>query len=182
MESAYSPIPELNLLKTFQNRTGFEEYAAGFGLSDYDDKSPLEAAWSKEPEFLGRLIPFAQANGSGSFYALWRVDDRVDLATLPVVVFGDEGGQHIVARNLPELFQLLGADMWFTIDHYRCYYYFDEGDDDDEHRPHHDDFVAWLAEHFGLRPADDPDAVLAAAQAEYGERFTNWWRNFLRDR
>src|SRR4051794_33348434 len=96
----YSPVPELNLLMALQNRLGFENYADGFGLTDFGDTSGVEAGWSKDPEFLSRLVPFAQANGTGSMYALWRVDDRSDLATLPVVVFGDEGGQHVVARNL----------------------------------------------------------------------------------
>src|SRR5689334_19351679 len=91
--TAYSPVPELNLLKGFQDRVGFEDYAEGFGLTDYNDTSGLRAGWSKDPGFLARLVPFAQANGTGSFYALWRLDDRADLAGLPIVVFGDEGGQ-----------------------------------------------------------------------------------------
>ncbi|MDP9795316.1 hypothetical protein J2S43_003828 [Catenuloplanes nepalensis] len=70
-----------------QDEVGCEEYADGFGLDDWDDKSGLEADWSKDPEFLSALIPFARATGGGSFYALWRIDDRADLAALPVVAF-----------------------------------------------------------------------------------------------
>jgi hypothetical protein len=31
-------------------------------------------------------------------------------------------------------------------------------------------FVSWLEETFGLRPTDDPAAVIATARAELGER------------
>jgi hypothetical protein len=61
----YSPVPELNLLMALQNRLGFETYADGFGLTDFGDTSGVEAGWSKNPEFLSRLVPFAQATAPG---------------------------------------------------------------------------------------------------------------------
>ncbi|WP_406258418.1 hypothetical protein OIA45_01705 [Streptomyces chartreusis] len=70
MPTEYSPVAELNLLKEFQDGVGYENYADGFGLSEYGDMSGLVAGWSDDPEFTGRLIPFAQATGGGSFYAL----------------------------------------------------------------------------------------------------------------
>lgn len=176
MDTEYSPVPELNLLKEFQDRAGFENYSDGFGLTDYNDNSGLMAGWSKDPAFLARLVPFAQANGTGSFYALWRLDDRADLATLPVVVFGDEGGQHVVARNLRELLQLLGYDCEISVDWDDAYYYRGE---DDPHRRGHADYLAWLDQRFGLSPANDPDTVVATAQAELGERFAGWASGFL---
>ncbi|WP_239158387.1 hypothetical protein [Streptomyces sp. SID13726] len=175
MRLDHSPIDELNLLKAFQDRVGYENYARGFGLTEYGEESGLPA-WSEDPEFLARLIPFAQATGGGSFYALWRVDDREDLASLPVVVFGDEGGEHVVARHLRELFQLLGFDEEISVEHERAYFYRDE---DDPHTDCHDEYVAWLDLHFGLPVAKDPDAVLAAAQAEFGGRFADWISPFL---
>jgi hypothetical protein len=169
-------VPELNLLKAFQDEVGHESFAEGFGLDKFGDTSGLAAGWSKDPEFLARLTPFAQATGSGSFYALWHVDSRTDLATLPVVVFGDEGGQHVVARNLRELLQLLAYDTEITVDWDESYYYRDE---DQEHSAAHAEFVAWLARHFGLSPADDPEAVVATAQSEFGGSFTAWANAFL---
>ncbi|MEV0298959.1 hypothetical protein [Nocardia sp. NPDC050710] len=176
MNSTYSPVAELNLLNELQDRLGFENYAEGFGLTDYGDISGLVAGWSKDPEFTDRLIPFAQANGSGSFYALWRFDDRTDPATLPVVVFGDEGGQHVVARHVRELFQLLGFDSEINVDWDDAYFYREE---DEPYSDGHDEYVAWLDENFGLTVAEDPAAVLAAAQAELGQRFTSWTEPFL---
>jgi len=173
---SYSPVPELNDLHALQQRLGFEDYADGFGLTKFGDTSGLTAGWSKDPEFLRDLMPFAQANGTGSFYALWRVDDRGDLAELPVVVFGDEGGQHVVARDLRDLLRLLGFDAEVSVDWDEAYYY---RDDEDEHRPGHDEYVAWLEERFGLDPAADPDAIVEVAQEEYGERFAEWMAFFL---
>ncbi|GAB7051634.1 hypothetical protein [Catenuloplanes indicus] len=172
MTSAYSPVPELNRLMDLQDEVGYGEYADGFSLDDWDDKSGLEAGWSKDPEFLAALIPFARATDGGSFYALWKVDDRADLATLPVVVFGDEGGQHVVARNLRELFRIATFDAepmvdWDGVTFYRAA--------DDAHRDSHEDFVAWLGE----EPVTDPGAIVAAAQAEYGERFAAFTARFL---
>lgn len=172
----YSPVPELNDLHALQKRLGFEDYAQGFGLTKFGDTSGLTAGWSKDPEFLRQLIPFAQANGTGSCYALWRVDDREDPAELPVVVFGDEGGQHVIARDLRDLLRLLGFDAEVSVDWDEAYYYREE---DDEHRPGHEEYVAWLEERFGLDPASDPDAVVAVAQEEYGEAFAEWMGRFL---
>lgn len=176
MQKAYSPVHELNLLMEFQNRMGFENYSDGFGLTAYNDSSGLKAGWSKDPGFLARLVPFAQANGSGSFYALWRLDDRADLASLPIVVFGDEGGQHVVARNLRELLQLLGFDSEVSVDWDEAYFYREEGQ---QHRRGHAAYVAWLDQQFGLPAADDPDSLVGAAQAELGERFASWAAGFL---
>ncbi|MEV0732669.1 hypothetical protein [Polymorphospora sp. NPDC050346] len=176
MDADYSPVAELNLLMAFQDRIGFGQYADGFGLTEYDDTSGLAAGWSDDPEFLDRLVPFARATDGGSFYTLWRIDDRADLASLPVVVFGDEGGQHVVARDLRELFRLVGYDCEITVGWDDAYFY---RGDDHEHRSGHADYVAWLAEHFALTPADDPDVVVATARAEYGDRFETWSAGFL---
>ncbi|WP_436519598.1 hypothetical protein [Actinoplanes sp. HUAS TT8] len=169
-------MPELNQLKAFQDEVGYEAYADGFGLDDFGDRSGLEAGWSKDPEFLARVTPFARVTGGGSFYALWHVDSRADLATLPVVVFGDEGGQHVVARNLRELFRLLAYDTEITVDWDEAYYYRSE---DQGHSDSHDTFVGWLAERFDLEPVEDPDEVMAVAQAEFGDSFTVWSNAYL---
>lgn len=177
MDTVYSPVAALNLLKDLEDRLGFENYAEGFGLfEEYGDTFGLVAGWSKDPGFSARLIPFAQANGSGSFYALWRLDDQMDLATLPVVVFGDEGGQHVVARNLRELFQLLGFDTEISVDWDSADFYREL---DHPHTAGHAEYVAWLGQYFGLPVTEDPDALVAVAQAELGQRFADWAQPFL---
>ncbi|WP_037304706.1 hypothetical protein [Amycolatopsis orientalis] len=164
----YSPIPVLNELKDLHDSAG-DFLADGFELYDYDDKGRFPAELS-DPEFLSRVIPFAQANGSGSTYAIWRSSDEPDLALLPVVVFGDEGGEQVVARDFREFLRLLGFDAEITVDHDSAYYYRDENDG---HSGSHEDFVEWLRER-GLTPSEDPDGVVAAAQEIYGERFRAW--------
>lgn len=176
---AYSPIPELNLLKALGARLKGDYYARGFELFvDYGNTRSLEHGLSTDPEFLGRLVPFAYANGSGSVYALWRLDERTDLATLPVVVFGDEGGLHVVARDLREFFQLLGYDCEISVHWDDAYYYRD--DEECEPSVGHDEYVAWLDQHFALRPTTDPDVIVAAAREELGPRFATWVSPFLR--
>lgn len=99
------------------------------------------------------------------------MDDRADLATLPVVVFGDEGGLSVVARNLRELRQLLGYDCEISVFDDEAYFLRD-GYDNDEHSESHREYVGWLAEHFGLAATEEPDSIMQAAQAQFGERFT----------
>ncbi|KAK1179806.1 hypothetical protein B7755_017680 [Streptomyces sp. NBS 14/10] len=108
MSDTYSPIPELNLLKEFDDEcTDF--YSPGFELREYHQGFWLE---SENSEFDDRVIPFAQATTSGSLYALWRSDDRADLATLPVLFLGDEGDLYVVAHNLRDLFwDLLDGEL-----------------------------------------------------------------------
>ncbi|MFG3338335.1 hypothetical protein [Glycomyces sp. NPDC048151] len=161
MSDAYSPVPELNRLKAFQDRIGRFYYSDGFELIDYGADVGL-ATWSEDPGFTSRFIPFAQATGSGSSYAFWRCDDRADLAALPVAFIGDEGDLFIVAQHLRELFQLL------TIDNEML-----EPDFVERHSDAHDEYVAWLDQTFGLRPPQDVPALRAASK-EDDRRFQEW--------
>lgn len=161
MNDAYSPVPELNLLKAFQDRIGRVYFSDGFELHDYGEDVGLDT-WSEDPEFTGRFVPFAKATGSGSSYAFWRCDDRTDLAALPVAFVGDEGDLFIVARHLLELFQLLTIDNEWL-----------EPDFVEEHSTAHGEYVAWLDQTFGLRPPEDVAALRAAAK-EDDERFQSW--------
>jgi hypothetical protein len=161
VSNAYSPVPELNLLKAFQDRIGSVFYSEGFELHEYGRDAGL-GTWSEDPEFVSRFIPFANATGSGSDYAFWRCDDRPDTADLPIAFIGDEGDLYIVARNLLELFQLL------TIDN-ECL----EPDFVEQHTDAHEAYVAWLDETFDLRPPEDIGALRGLSK-EDDERFQDW--------
>lgn len=161
MSDAYSPVPELNLLKAFDDQIGRVYYSDGFELLEYGADAGLET-WSEAPEFLSRFVPFAQANGTGSHYALWRCDDRSDLADLPIAFIGDEGDLCIVARNLLELFQLLAIDNEAL-----------EPDFVEEHSEAHLDYLAWLDQTFELGPPADLSALRAGLK-EHDERFQAW--------
>ncbi len=156
---------ELAALLAFQNdQSDFESYSEGFGLLR-DDKGGLRS-WSTDEAFLARLMPFAQANGSGSFYALW----SDGAGNLPVIVFGDEGGVHVVAENVRGLLQILAFDAEPMIDHDAVTYY---KADDKEPSDDHEAYVAWLGE-VGLEPAEDPTDLVVAAQAKYKAAFDQW--------
>jgi hypothetical protein len=173
----YSPVPALNELAGLQEQVGAVYLSRSFELlPDYDDKTMFEAVDLTDTDFTSRLIPFAMANGSGSEYAIWRVDDREDVVALPIVAFGDEGGEHVVARNLPELFQLLTADVDPIIGHDDVLFVPSE---DDEPSGGHEAFVDWVRTRFGLEPTTDPAAIVAAAQHEYGARFHAWIGPFM---
>ena len=170
MTATYSPIPELNLLHDFA--ADHPEFSDGFEFYAYDRPDAGLVEWfdmkGDEPgirDFLDRVVPFAQATGGGSFYAIWRCDDRADLATLPVVLFGDEGELDVVGSGLRDLFRLLALDDER--------FYVDE-DDDYPASAHHGEYVAWLDATFGLAPPADPDAILDLARAEHGEPFVEW--------
>ncbi|MET7986940.1 MULTISPECIES: hypothetical protein [unclassified Streptomyces] len=171
MSEAYSPVPELNLLKEFQDRLGPVFYAEGFELCEYGGDAGLHT-WSEDPAFLSRFVPFAKANGTGSDYALWRCDDRAELATLPVVFVGDEGDLYVIARDLRELFRLLAIDREPVSKGF-----LDPGRFE-EHSEGHAEFLAWLDLTFGLGPAEDPEA-LWEARKEHDDRFRAWAVRFV---
>ena len=88
----------------FEQEYGPETYSECFGLLVTNDKTGIKT-WSEEEEFYNSFIEFAGANGSGSSYAYWLIDK--DLNNCPIVVFGDEGGVHIVAENILQLLYLI---------------------------------------------------------------------------
>ena len=171
MTDAYSPLPELNLLKEFED--GCEgSYAHWAWMDDFGEMEFLR----DDPELLHGLLGFASANLSGSLYALWKRDDRADLATLPVVLLGDEGGIHLVARDVREFLRLLGAlgaDLacdWDDV--------YEQGDDE---LPARADYLLWLERNFGLTPPDDAWDVIEAAQEELAKEWAAWIHPLLPD-
>jgi hypothetical protein len=178
VSDAYSPVPELNRLKEFDERIGNHYYANGFELLEFD-KLDAAGGYSDEQEFVDSFLCFAYANSSGSLYTLWRIDDREDLATLPVVVFGDEGGIGIVAKDLRDLFRQLGCDWWQWPSWGGAQ--FMKPDADDEPSPRHEEYVAWLHETFGLTPPDDPGDLLDAAVVEFGAQLESWVDRFYEE-
>ncbi|OWQ93871.1 hypothetical protein CDN99_05440 [Roseateles aquatilis] len=168
------PVPAaLQTLLRFQNEVGYGNYSEALTLSK-EGRAGLRHGWSADPEFLARLVPFARATASGSFYALWNPDpsqppmpDR-----WPVVVFGDEGGEWIVARDVRELLRVSTCDVEPCIDLDRVHFH------RDEHRyrktPGLDGYVEWLRERFQIAPVDDPEEILKAAQGEWQVAFERW--------
>jgi hypothetical protein len=164
----YSVPPELLKLLAFQQGVQtFEGYSKGFWLTE-DDKGGLKS-WSEDPEFLARLLPFAQADGKGSFYALWAQGTSEDASTFPVLAFGGEGGATVVAEDVKDLLRIIAFDTEPSVDAGSIF--FDRHDP--SHAERHADYVAWLAQ-LGLQPAEDPRTLIDAAQAKHETTFEAW--------
>jgi hypothetical protein len=169
----FSPVPELNLLKGFYD-TQDDFFAHGFEMYGYGDGYSTSGG----PEPAARLVDFAQANGSGSTYGLWLGDGRADPAGRPVVAAGDEGGLHLVARDVREFLVLLASlpvDAephidWASFDVMECGWAVDNTA-----------YLAWLDRTFGLAPVADWRSVVERARAEYGAEWTAWSRPILPD-
>ncbi|MEV0408163.1 hypothetical protein [Actinoallomurus sp. NPDC050550] len=82
------------------------------------------------------------------------------------MALGATAGAHVVARNVREFYRLIGGlrDTEIWCDETRV------GLRPCEPASKREKFLSWLDENFGLRPADDPAAVIATAQVELGER------------
>jgi len=166
--------PELARLVAF-DVSAENPYAEGFELLGTNGEEL--ASWSDDPAFAERLFVFAQATSSGSLYAIWRADPRAALADSPVVIFGDEGGAHVVAGNVPELLQLLTFDAepavdWDEVSLFKDYDGYEPSDESDR-------YAQWLSDELGLDPVTDPDAIVARSQANYGEAFSRWMAPYL---
>ncbi len=171
-------------LVEFQNDVGAEMFSEGFVLG-VDDKGlfkgfcaptdkPL-ASKANERKFLEALSPIAAATGTGSVYAGWNDGKCTKVEDMPVVVFGDEGGVHVVAENLNDLLAIVGADVepmvdWDGVSYYKA--------PDHEPRPAIGAYRKWLADHVGVKPATRPDAVVKKAQKRIGAAFTKWMTSF----
>jgi hypothetical protein len=168
----YSVPPELEKLLAFQEGVAaFGQYSEGFGLLR-DDKGGLKS-WSNAPAFLSRLLPFAAANGSGSFYALWASGESDNCGSFPVIAFGDEGGAHVIAEAVQGLLCILALDAEPMIGLGGVGYY----KDDAKHTSHHDAYLRWLSE-LGLSPAQDAMAIVETAQAKHQAAFQAWFAEY----
>lgn len=174
-----SEVPvELEKLIYFQNTiSSFENYSQGFGVL-IDSKSGLKS-WSDDENFLNNILPFAQANGSGSFYAIWNNATDQPLNKMPVVVFGDEGGVHIVAENSVQFLHLLTFDTEISVDFDEAYFYRDE--EDYEESPDLNEYLRWMKGDYGLSQIEEPDVLIQNAQARYKESFDQWFGQYFTD-
>lgn len=171
-----SPIPtELEQLIYFQtNKSAFEFYSRGFGVI-VDDKGGLKS-WNEDISFLNQLFPFAQANGTGSFYAIWDDGTTKPLNEMPIVVFGDEGGVHIVAQNILQLLHLITFDTEISVEFDDVYFYKDENEY--QKSKDLDAFLKWLKNDYNLDPVQDPAVIIASAQKKYKETFDKWFKQY----
>lgn len=170
-------LPEdLVKLYEFEQEHGVESYSECFGLTITNDKIGIKT-WSEEEEFYNSFIEFAGANGSGSSYAYWLIDK--DLNNCPIVVFGDEGGVHIVAESTRKLIQLLTLDTEISVDFDSVYFYKDE--EYYEESENKEEFQEWVKEEFDLNAIEtneEADEIVDQAQRKYKQKFNDFLVKF----
>jgi len=173
-----SEIPvELEKLIYFQNNiSSFESYSQGFGVL-IDDKLGLKS-WTENEAFLNALIPFAQANGSGSFYAIWNDGKNKAINQMPIVVFGDEGGVHVVAENILQLLHLLTFDTEIWVDFDQTYFYKDKSYEESEDLGQ---YLAWMKGDYDLNPIEAPNELIKSAQEKHHENFKKWFAQYFNE-
>jgi hypothetical protein len=165
----------LEKLIHFQNNTSsYENFSQGFGL--YIDKGYGLESWSGEEGFLNKLYPIAQANCSGSFYAIWNDGTGKELDQMPIVVFGDEGGVHVVAENLLQLLHFLTFDTEISVDFDEAYFYKDE--EDYEESEDLKEYLKWIKNDYNLEQIDNPDKLIKSAQLQHKEAFDTWFNQY----
>lgn len=170
--------PELENLIHFQtDQSDKIEYSEGFRVC-IDNKDGLKSGWSKNNDFLNKLLPFAQANASGSFYAFWINDNSKPLNQLPVVVFGDEGGEHIIAENILQLLHLITFDTEISIDEDRATF------KKRRKKPSENlgKYLEWVKENYNLDRIEKPETIIKNAQEKYKNSFEEWCSQYLEKR
>ncbi|WP_246236374.1 hypothetical protein [Flavobacterium ajazii] len=167
---------DLVKLYEFEQEYGVESYSECFGLTITEDKTGIKT-WSEEEEFYNSFIEFAGANGSGSSYAYWLIDK--DLDNCPIVVFGDEGGVHIVAENIQKLIQLLTLDTEISVDFDKAYFYKDE--EYYEESENKKEFKEWVEKGFdfdAIETNEEADEIVEQAQRKYKQKFNDFLVKF----
>ncbi|WP_264551032.1 hypothetical protein [Flavobacterium sp. N2038] len=172
----YALPDDLIKLYEFEQEYGAENYSECFGLTITDDKRGIKT-WSENEEFYNSFIEFAGANGSGSSYAYWLIDN--DLNNCPIVVFGDEGGIHVVAENTRKLIYLLTFDTEISVDFDNAYFYKDE--EYYEENENREEFQNWVKKEFNfdaIESSEETDEIVNQAKNKYKKRLNDFLTKF----
>ena len=133
--------------------------------------------YSDDEGFLSSLIEFASADRTGSTYALWLRNGNTDLNNAPVIIFGSEGGYHVVAENVRQLLQLLTYDTEPLASWDRVFYYKNEQD----HQPSEyiDQYRQWAFDQYQITVLADPKPGIQQAQEKYQDEFREWMQQYI---
>ena len=172
------PKKLLELLKFDTEVVQRNYFSDGFEFSLDKERVGLKT-YSTDEKFLSSIYEFANADGTGSTYGFWLKDGNRNLDEVPIVVFGSEGGFHVVARNLNELLQVLTFDIEPMIDWDNVFYYKDP--DDFEPSSKSTEYRDWLKTECSLDPIDNADRIVEAAQIELKDSFNDWVGKFYED-
>jgi hypothetical protein len=171
----YSIPKELKMLFDFENEHGPESFSTCFFLRSID-KEGLKTMSLKQA-FLDSFIEFATANGSGSTYAYWLVEK--ELENCPIVVFGDEGGIHVIANSTKDLIHLLTYDIEISVGNDEATFYKEE--EDYESSEYKKEFVKWVKDNFGLKAIkndEETEKIISNAKAKFQNKLNSFLESF----
>jgi len=198
------PNTLVELIKFVDQYKG-ESFADSFYLND-DIEEDFFESWldngetdaKKRKEYAEHMLVFANADGTGSSYAMWIEENNTNLEEAPIIFYGSEGEIEIVAQNLKELIKILS---WGT-EAIGFYHYADNDDNDEdydyykqflEYRPNFLKFRKWMKETLAIEPvnidklianeADESDEVkkvVKDAKKKYQKSFDKWQYQFYK--
>ena len=169
----YYPPKILVELLAFQNK--YYDYSKGFGI--FGEGTLAIQHLSMNPEFLNRILCFANANNDVT-YAIWDDVSGKKIEEMPIVVIDDFKGIHIIAENALQLLELLTYDTAISI--YKNKIQFNKVINNHLKSLHHDVFVQWLKENYKIEPTNNPNQIIKTAQDKYKTNFDNWLLNFVK--
>lgn len=171
------PIPKLLTdLLHFDNTVSQDDwFSEGFEFST-DEENHMLKTYCEEDEFINSLIQFAQADGTGSSYTFWIKDNDKSLDNAPIVVFGSEGGYHVISKNINDFLSVLAYDVEPMIDWDSISYYKDE--EDYEPSKYNDSYRNWLVENHQIETTKNANEIVQNAQEKYQEEFKEWMNKY----
>lgn len=169
--------PELEALRTFDARIGKDWFSQGFELYPALGGTGMLSTYSTDKNFLDGFVEFAQAGSGGSTYAFWTAQEP-DLSKAPVVIFGNEGGAHIVAENIKDLLAILACDTEPSCDWDKVYYFKNE---DDEPSTYAREYGNWISDKFGIHVPVTADEIVKKAQEKHQVEFKQWFSIYMKD-
>lgn len=170
---------ELELLLQFQNK--FPAFAQFFFLRK-EESSDFLSSWcdieALQAEFCSHIYPFAVANSTGSTYTFWDNGIETELNKMPILVFGDEGGLHLVAKNILVLLEQLTFDTEIYVYQDEVYFLTDKDDDDYTESLYADEFKAFVKKHFNIDPTNDANKLIDDTQNSLKISFNDWYDKY----
>ena len=141
-----------------------------------DEENHLLITYSEDVELLNGLIQFAEAESGGSTYAFWIRDHEAKLDDALIVALGGEGGTHVVAENIKDLFKILTYDVSPMVDDESVSYYKDE---DHEASKYSSEYKTWLADNYDISSITNADEIVKKAQEKYQDEYKAWFDKFF---
>jgi hypothetical protein len=164
------------LIEFDEGQVGFYSQSFEIDCSSYLDGAMLKT-YSEEPEFIAGFREFAQADGTGSTYAIWCAHGAAGDA--PVVAFGSEGGVQLVAQNMCDFLRILTLDTEPMISWKKITYYKSDSDKPSKGAA---DYAKWLQKTFHLKPVADAAEVgqiVEKARNQFEKPFRDWMKRFV---